>query len=1495
MKTYDKKKGILKYIREHKLRKRRQKLTALFAAFAVAVTAAAMVLPALTMEVKAIECDPATHIHTESCYDGDGNVLCGYADFVVHTHNDLCCDGAGILICGLAEKSAHTHGDSCFHEKLLLVCDIEESEEHSHGGECYKVERNLICRKAEIKLHTHSSSCFDAEGSLVCGETEVKEHVHDESCLVYENDSENEATGAHDGNGGRKDGDEPDAQTGEDRLNAEADGNNKDAESKAVVWKDTDGTGKTKRSLGASNAAMESIELGQYITQVNVSKKEGGQWVSSNIFNSGDSVKVSINYEIPEQTIRDDFRKVHYQLPAGIGLAEDADGPVLMNGETVGVYSIGQDGLIEIIFSSEFADGRAFLGQLEFQGTVSTSGEGEETEIIFGEHGGSITILPEIKESDLTINKEGLYDKGKNLAGYRITVSTEKGSDGEVNIRDGFLHSPDYGTINYENVISLVKRDSEGKTTDITSKLNSKNLEVKAQTGSRAASFAITALPELSPGEAYILTYTAKPELSGIGDGNGYLSFSNKATAEDETNSVWAQVNIRVSESMVEKEYKYDEQNRTITWNIGINRDQRDISGFVLRDELKYTVNGRTKTMKLPEKVTMTVYKDNKPAGQSREISLPYKFPKGSDNQYVITYTTGMPQNIGENDSVVFHNRAELEDYWVETDTGVIVPGKHNVVKGLSKRNDDTGVMEWAALISHSGRADADRLRYVDWIADLVTGTEDVISGSHYTTARMLYESLAVQTTDGKWLAYGTDYRLYAVSKKDVDGIIKKYGIKAEEFAGLLANSDFTQIFTNSDWKDKWREISSFEENEAISMFFVLFNENVPAKIGEADILLTYNTQVDKSSIPSGYEGQLNIYNMARVPDDWDIAREKVDLYERLNKQASAVGTDKENKDTSSYTDVPLVINSSESKNILHYRIFISGYAEDDMTVTDILPAGAVLIKDSVLLLRHTNDDNSYTASSEGTGNYYVQEIAAEKNKDGTTKVTFKLGHLKDIAYEPFGIYYDVSVAEDPAWENNEEITYVNTAVWDGEEDSVSTTVKHTLPRLEKSVQQIAADEGGESVLSDVLRYYITVNPSGDKLNPYNDKLTLKDTLKIPHGSEAAFLPGSVRLYRYAPDDEKNYFCGEPIDSSEYSAEYDSETYTITFKLPDSTPCVLVYDYNIERGAAAGDIDVYNSVTLSGKEYSGSESNIVIKEEQSSSTVNKASVTLFKYESGNLTKLLPGASFELERYEENGGRYSWKQTDITASGEDGLFVTDENGTIIFNFLEEETGSLYNTLYRLKEVTAPAGYLKNDETYYFVWMEQGANEEATVEKMRERGALGDVDEEKISFIGYATQYTEYIPNEPDKLTVTKEWKNDAGEMIQQPPADSVSVQLYQWKNGSETAYGKPVALNSENGWSYTWEGLPKTDGNGKEYRYTVRENPIEGFETTYSENNENGIQFGNIGIVNTQNGFVLPETGGGGTAALTAAGLLLTCGSLIGYFLLRLKRRKYENF
>lgn len=250
-----------KYMKAHKRKKSWYRVVTGLACVVVFCTVYALILPAITMEKGACEIPEHTHSeacytqvtsatrtepvctieslnlhqHDDTCYDSEGNLTCGYADFVVHQHDSACYDENGNLWCPLPEISAHTHSDNCYAvpeaeephvhtdacyimerdeltctehvhtddcytETSTLICSLEESDEHQHSDDCYAwnkmltcdlstepaevaTEPVLVCGKAEILLHEHTAGCLEESGNLICGKIQVLEHQHTDACF----------------------------------------------------------------------------------------------------------------------------------------------------------------------------------------------------------------------------------------------------------------------------------------------------------------------------------------------------------------------------------------------------------------------------------------------------------------------------------------------------------------------------------------------------------------------------------------------------------------------------------------------------------------------------------------------------------------------------------------------------------------------------------------------------------------------------------------------------------------------------------------------------------------------------------------------------------------------------------------------------------------------------------------------------------------------------------------------------------------------------------------------------------------------------------------------------------------------------------------------------------------------------------------------------------------------------------------------------------------
>lgn len=188
-------------------------------------------------------------------------------------------------------------------------------------------------------------------------------------------------------------------------------------------------------------------------------------------------------------------------------------------------------------------------------------------------------------------------------------------------------------------------------------------------------------------------------------------------------------------------------------------------------------------------------------------------------------------------------------------------------------------------------------------------------------------------------------------------------------------------------------------------------------------------------------------------------------------------------------------------------------------------------------------------------------------------------------------------------------------------------------------------------------------------------------------------------------------------------------------------------------------------------------------------------------------------------------------------------------------------------------------------------------------------------------GFSTEYTNNDVYEgvitvknrqkdhPTGINIKKIWKDENDyEMVQD---GEITVDIYQKAYGyidEETydlndykgsqLYEANVKITSEDGWKKSITGLPLhgwrvLDGESVKvsYTYYVQERETEGYKTTYENNqgitgkemNEQGEVINTITIINKIHAqYTLPDTGGNGTQVFVFSGLLLMCGSLLGY-------------
>ena len=649
-------------------------------------------------------------------------------------------------------------------------------------------------------------------------------------------------------------------------------------------------------------------------------------------------------------------------------------------------------------------------------------------------------------------------------------------------------------------------------------------------------------------------------------------------------------------------------------------------------------------------------------------------------------------------------------------------------------------------------------------------------------------------------------------------------------------------------------------------------------------------------------------------------------------------------------------VDFNKTQGNLTYRILVLPDSTNELTVTDVIPEGLLLNAKDVVV-EFSTADNSHQYSEEEGG----YDITAEANRpeiivDGQNlTVKIKGGFPQKIVKQGLGFAIDYTVSiTDEFWKQlkNSEKTYKNIATWNERIESQETTIKRHVPTLAKDGEQ-PVDENGEPL--NKVKYYVIINAAGKTLNG-GKPLTLTDNLKAD-GVDVALQTENVKLYSYDSARADNHYKDQELSASAFQFKYDEAKKQFTAIVPDGTPCVLEYVYEVENMNNKSQVTLSNSASLSGVDESTVTNSVVVKEASSSAWVKKADqLQLVKVDADRYQITLQNAEFQVEKYENE----NWTNVE-------GTYRTGENGTCIISLKKLDRSCLYS----VKETKAPDGYTQSDARYYFVALREDQKADDWWNQNQQLVSALSISKNDITFVEYSGFKELYIPNKASSLKVTKLWRNPDGS----PAKDTkdVTVQLYQnttkkefytvtvqfvGKNGDGAAwglikelqvrpntrvtlnaktwetikvngslisgssgkwkyvsdpitesctiqvgfgyygynveefeyiyssaeyvidtsmkYGEPVTLTSANRYIAKWDRLPIIDANGSPVYYTVKEvSNLGGYTVSYLNND--GIQSGEITIINKQNEEVitLPETGGTGTYWYTMGGVLLT--------------------
>lgn len=1078
-----------------------------------------------------------------------------------------------------------------------------------------------------------------------------------------------------------------------------------------------------------------SADFGEYIVSAKVSKIENGQWVEAREFEDGDHVMVDIDYKLPAGVVDSTTRIITYDLPEAIKLSDEESGIVYAsNGLAVGTYHITTDGKITIHFNEEFATGEPFAGYITFNGTLSAEDAGEGGRVEFGGDGGEIIINPSKEQYDLNMSKKATLNSDGTV-GYTIKASTKNGTEGTVKIEDKFANW-DSATAQYDaNSFTVTKIDKNGAKTpvDVTPSIS-------------GDSFTIDNLPKLEAGESYEMTYKATATPDNV-DGSGSLTNSAKGTSGGTSRET--STTIQISNSMIYKHGGYDQNTDKMNWVITINPDKKDISGYVLKDQID---NGLT----IPTPLTV-----KKSDGTTFEIqSLPYTFPDGSNDTYTIEYQTDAP-----NDNVTVKNKSTIEKdgktYESSADVGVWHRdwGLTKTVSSQSVSNDGkTLTNKWQAYITLPDK-EITSVTYSDVIKNGTSSDDKSFNGEHYAILSELRQEI-----------------LANIQLKDKDGKV-------------IPNSDLNITMKFYSDEDKNREVTT--DDAHVKSFVVTIKKNDDSEFtGQSLLISSYHTIADLKDVKEGISYQY--VNKGVVNDKESEASVHYTKPKKLVKQGYGQVNGNQNE---KYSSGNVNTNYLTRNGKLYYRIIFTPDSNDDISFTDTLPQGTKLFikgersdytnvgnksnpadRGSPEAVYHSNEYSEFYCDGNGDltdiRNYFSYTYDEETNKITFTLMSgynktdgdWNLGK-RDHPNDPIAIYYAVDITNDEFWNDlmNESKEYSNLLEYKGKEQKQETKVERKTQVVTKSGKQIEN--------TTKIEYTVNINPAGKDLDPNSDKIVLRDELEFDNKYSAYIDASSLKLYEYDSSKENNR--GNLIDSSRYQVQMDTQNNILTITLPDELACVLVYQYDFDVGNAATP-RIRNKVVLQG-EFS-SDVDTAIDTTHSEAGVVRGKMSIFKVDGKDYSKTLPGAKFKLSEF--NPETSQW---DVKKVGNSEELVTNENGEISFAGTNKEKFLSAFNLYKVEEIEAPEGYERNETPYYFSIYQADIKKtkQDAIDEMNNREIFtkSKIDPNKVWFVPNNKEVSMYIPNDSNSIYVKKVWVDSENKQITHHP-DSIDVKLIQ---------------------------------------------------------------------------------------------------------------------
>lgn len=918
----------------------------------------------------------------------------------------------------------------------------------------------------------------------------------------------------------------------------------------------------------------------------------------------------------------------------------------------------------------------------------------------------------EQKKYSLDKKSSGLKYDGKDAyINYTVTLKLNEAMAAPLELKD-ILKNPDgYPLFKYDGDIAVTV--SDGSTPSISWK------DTKITDGGKEYDGKIITLgtegTPLNPG-TYTITYHVKAENFGTAsypdkDVRNYIKF--------EKDSKGTATSIKTKE--IEKKGELDKDGQTIKWTVTINRDS----------VRRYLPEGTKFTDEIPKgqkfvKDSFNVKKTDA-SGKEEEFkklqgvydestnTLTYALDAGF-NYYKITYKTKVTDSIPLTGLDVSNTGNVGGDGLDGSSEGTVHIDSNVLAKKAVGEPSITGTnvtMKWISTIN----------------------AEDVGTYVYYDYSN------TVQDTEGK-NRKAQEIDLNSIKVTDQNGAA--VSVTPVAWSGYKLNDDY---------------------GKNLGLFTIDFTGITVT----GPLTITYTTTTTTSDLPSW--GAEEVKNTCYINNGSHItAKQKVtkasDMIKYFYKYAGKFNWDNVQNGNGSTTlqpgaKLPWTIEINE-QGVLEW------INDDEWVITDTIPKGLVLDENSVKI--------NCNGSPPPTGSY---KVAVNKLEDGSTKLVITMepeafsytDNSKKKIHAHIIITYDTTLDTNchEIWDENNTAKFTNHATFERKGEKIGDT-----EFTETVTRDVVGKSGTFDAATGLLTYQVKVNPYGATLNGGKEML-LEDVMTIPEGLygyvtlegitvfdgelqadgslEAAGVPTDLTLVSTVKDLSDSIAKKTVTTDTYYSKIKEDKKLTTWTKVPDGKALVLVFHYRVDtKNLVANKTFTFKNTAELNDHWKYEDQNTSFSSNSSGTAdINFHSnrLTIVKY-SGTTNNVLAGATFSLEKYD---GTQWVKVKDYT---------TSDNGNATIGGLDSDT------LYRLLETAAPAGYLlpNPNNYYYFVISKQNsytppANSNIiTIDKLYQLEA----DQEVGSFFYYCNNTPDETYVVPGKLKVVKKWTDASGNPL-----------------------------------------------------------------------------------------------------------------------------------